>query len=170
MNVKKPDYIGLVKEMEKAKGKNFTLQQSEAIIDELKTIEWGEAYHVTFKITRIINLPSNLYGLVLNHIDEVKREKKNEAKRREYEELEKKSWRPATEDCASPEEFRWTMMVIGILSRFKKAKDLCVKNGERMTEAIETNSLLDYLKRAYEYYSRQMSDHPELLKREVIFE
>lgn len=164
MNVAKPDYIGLVKEIEKAKGKNFTVQQAESLIDEFKTLEWHEAYEITFKITRVVNLPSNPYGLVLNHIDDVKREKERERRRREREELEKQSWKPATEDCASPEEFKWTMKVIGIITRFKESERLCIENCERMKNAIDKNNLLDYLKRAYAYYSEQASKKPELLK------
>jgi hypothetical protein len=138
MYINQGDYQGLVKELQTVRGKDFTPTQAESLIASFQTIEWGAACWIVKNITRLTNLPNNLYGLVLDRIDQ---QKYTENKR-----LEQKTTWKSEEKCLSPEEFALTMNIIGKICQMDNSCERLKKFSEYSQTAIDQNNLLDFLK------------------------
>lgn len=145
MNVKKDDYGGLLYQISTAADRNFTETQTLSLIDIMQTLGWKGSYRITALIVRTNSLPRNIYGYVLSLLEE-------EIDRIRKAFLEKEEWKPATQDCASPEEFQLTMRCIGLITQLKKPGMLLERFSEYMQEAIARGKLLDTLERAEEFY------------------
>lgn len=146
MNVKKDDYQGLLNQISTAADKSFSENQIVALIENMQTLGWGRAYRLTVTLLRSSILPRNIYGHVLMLLeDEINRIRKAF--------YDKEQWKPADENCATPEEFSLTMRCIGLISRFNGSTELLERFGEYMKSAEERGTLLETLKRTEEIYT-----------------
>jgi hypothetical protein len=138
MNIQKGDYNGLVNELQTTRGKDFSVTQVETLITEFKTIQWGASCWIVKSIIRSANLPNNLYGLLLDKIDNQKYEETKQLER-------KKSWK-ADENCLSPEEFNTGMLCLAKISQMNNSCERLKKFGASCEVAIDGGKLLEFLK------------------------
>jgi hypothetical protein len=138
MNINKYDYNALVEELQTTRGKDFSITQAESLISSLKNINWSAAFWIVKSMTRLPNLPNNLYGLVLDRIDQQKYE---ETKRLEN----RKSW-DTQEGCLSPEEFYIGMMCLSKIAQMDNRRERFEKFATACEYAIDQKKLLSFLK------------------------
>jgi hypothetical protein len=137
MNVKRDDYQGLVGELQTTRGKDFSINQAESLIASFKEISWYSSCRIVRSITRQPNLPNNLYGCVLDRIDQQKYE---DTKRLEKNE----NWK-ANEKFLSPDEFSAGMKCIAEIARMDNSCERLIKFSEYSQRAIDENRLLPFL-------------------------
>lgn len=151
MNIQKGDYLGLVKELQTVRDKKFTDLQIESMGASFREISWYSACKIVRSITRQPSLPNNLYGCILDRIDQIKYE---ETKRAES----KESW-STNEKCLSPEEFSAGMSCIAKISRMDNSCERLTKFSEYSQRAIDENRLLPFLQDTLRLAERELENN-----------
>jgi hypothetical protein len=154
MNIMNGDYQGLLGQISIAADKSFNEDQIIALIDLMQTLGWSGSYRVTMQIVRSAAIPRNVYGLVINLLDE-------EMERQRAALREKESWRAASEDAASSKEYALTMRCIRLISRLKNPKTLLERFGGYLDEAVSAGRLLETLEKSESFYAKQL-DNPAI--------
>lgn len=162
MNVKKNDYISLIEQIEIAADKKLSSSQAAEIEKAMENCGWSISYRVTVHITRAINIPKNIYGLILNNLDEEKDRIKKEFNQKE-------SWKISDEDCVTPEEWELTMQCIGLICRFQNAQELCQKFGEYLEGTIARGFLLESLRKAKTFYTDMFKKEVNIKQSQGVF-
>jgi len=139
MNIRNYDYLGLLNEIAIASDRQFSEVQTMSLVDELKKIDWKDAYRIIVRFVRQPSLPKNIYGSLISAIEYIKYENKKKLEKSEP------SWKPATDDMATPEEFILTMKIIGKLSSCENARKNLEDFATEMNDAIDRKNLTGYL-------------------------
>ncbi len=156
MDYKKGDYAGLIERISTATDKAFTDRQARTVMNRLEAIGWEASYRVSSKIERAPNVPKNVYGMVLNMIDE-----EDESVNKKV--LTREDWL-ADPDCASPEEFEMTMKCISFCCMFKNSVELCNMLSNGMTGSFKKDVLLEYLHRFYNSLLEMKKNRSDLIR------
>lgn len=135
--MKQGDYRGLIQELQNVRDKKFSELQIESMDASFREISWYSACRIVRNITRQPSLPNNLYGCILDQIDNEKREQTKRAESKE-------SW-STNEKCLSPEEFSAGMSCIAKISRMDNSCERLTKFSEHSQRAIDENRLLPFL-------------------------
>lgn len=157
MILKANDYIGLLKELQIIRGKDFSESQIESLITSFKTINWDKACWIVKSISRLHNIPNNLYGLILDRIDETKY--------RSDQELEQRTDWTANEKCLTPQQWEQGMRIMRIIGKccmLPHPQEHLNKLAASMNDAIDKNDLDNFLIEANNKFDVA---HPELADR-----
>jgi hypothetical protein len=138
MNVKRNDYQGLVNELQLVRGRNFSDNQAESLFVSFRSIDWYAACRIVRSISRQANLPNNLYGCVIERIDQEKYEAEKRA--------EKNNKWEAQENCITPEEWNTGMACLSKAIDTKQPQDWFIQFAESCNEAIGRGCFLNHLK------------------------
>lgn len=113
MAIKTGDYKTLIGEIIAAAGRDSLPQRTyENIEEELQSIEWRDAVFIVNGVSRLQKIPQNIYGLILERVEELKDRKRKE-------EYTRTSWQPK-EACLSPVEFAVAFGCIGLMLKYHK--------------------------------------------------
>lgn len=151
MNIPENDYQGLLNQISSSTDKNFTEFQIISLVDEMQTLGWQGSKRIVAMAIRNGNMPRNVYGYILNLLEE-------ETERIKREEYDKNEWK-AVKDCASPEEFILTMKCISLISQFNNSAELLKKFGEYLKIAHERGNLLDALNKSVVFYTNLLNNN-----------
>jgi hypothetical protein len=92
------DYYDLIRKLQTVRGKDFSQNQAEEMVASFKKIPFSAAQWIVKSITRQAQLPNNLYGVVLDRVDD-------EFYRRQKAAEQKDDWN-AQQGCMTPEEWK----------------------------------------------------------------
>lgn len=163
MTYKIGDYAGLLYEINVATARDFTGAQSEKLINEFKKIDWKEAYKITTNYTRMSRFPQNIYGNLLEIIEN------------KYYETTKKEENnpnfihPISKDCISPQEFNAISKTISLLSKFKNSSELLNRFGVMLQQISEEPNITEKVEKVYQIYLKKSED-PSNLRKTLILE
>lgn len=155
MNVQKNDFRELLNIVMTVADKNFSELQIISLVETMQSLGWSGSQRVAMAVTRTPNLPKNIYGYFLNLLEE-------EIERLQKSFMEKDSWKTTNEDCIRPEEFSLMMKCIALICRFRNSNDLCQKFGDYLIEAQKKGGLLDALRKAFDFYKKQLDQQSKV--------
>lgn len=89
----------LTKELQVISGKKFSSDQYDRIVEGFGKIDWSKACQIVRDFERLERFPSNVYGIISNHIEDQFRTDRQEQYKTEY-------FKAVDSDCASSIEWR----------------------------------------------------------------
>jgi hypothetical protein len=141
MFLKTGDYQGLISELQNVRNKDFSQKQSESLVQAFSGIPWQRCFWIIRNITRQPNLPNNLYGVVLNQIEE-------EKYRNEKKDDKNGTW-DAGVKCVTPHQWELGMAIIAMLCMMDDKLDNLKRFAENMEENIRMDQLDYFLEGSY---------------------
>jgi hypothetical protein len=98
-------YLPLIEDLEAANGRAMNNTTAKKIVDALSTVDWKEANAIVRSISRAPNPPRNVYGAVLDAVEEVGREKAQALEHRQ-------TWAVKDSDRLTPAEWQWNQLIL----------------------------------------------------------
>jgi hypothetical protein len=98
-------YRPLIEELAAAQGRDIQERTAVKIVDALATVDWKETNAIVRSISRAPNPPRNIYGAVLDAVEEVGREKAQALEHRQ-------TWAVKDSERLTPGEWQWNQLVL----------------------------------------------------------
>ena len=115
-------YIPLIEDLEAAQGRDMNEQTANKIVAALSKVEWKQANAIVKSLIRATNPPRNMYGAILDAVEEIYREQEKVIESRE-------TWTSAAKDRLTSAEWEWNFKVLIEIMEWHKC-GLVVKNEE----------------------------------------
>ena len=136
------DYYGLLKKLEVVKGKPFSKEQAEEMVHGFQRIPFSACQWIVKSISRLAQLPNNLFGVVLSRIDE------EHAK--VTQNLENKTRWNAQAGCMTTDEWNAGMSCLAAAAALQMAQEWYEQFASGADNYAGTDQFLQYLKSTQE--------------------